>query len=307
MNYISDPEVVEVKTKLRGRYKIEAVRADGTRRLLADWFDNLITDNGLNAIGNSNNWLTSCCVGSGSTAPANSDTALGSLIASTSTILSSSGSNSGGTPWFGSYTLVYQFAIGVATGNLSEVGVGSVATNLFSRALILDGGGSPTTITVLSSEALNVTYQLQQYSPASDVTGTVTIAGTSYSYTVRAASASGSVWSVSSRGDQAGVNSGGVSVFNGTIGAVTGTPSGASASTSSVSAGSYTTGNFFVDSTLNFGLGSGNVSSGISAMSCIMGLASGVLGQYQYGFSPAIPKDSSHTMTLVIRHSWTRH
>lgn len=308
MNYLSQQKpVVELETKVRGRFKIEAVKADGSRRLLADWFNNLITDNGLNAIGTGSSWLTLCCVGSGNTAPANSDTALVSQVASTTTRLSLTLGNSGTSPWFGSTTGVYRFAIGVATGNLSEVGIGVAANNLFSRALILDGGGSPTTITVLSSEALDVTYQLQQFSPASDVTGSVTIAAVSYGYTVRAANANAAVWSINGTGDQGGVHSGSVTVTNGTLGSVTSQPSGSSASATAVVVGTYTPGNFFVDSTISFGLTDGNVSSGISAMLISMGQSLNSLGQYQYGFSPAIPKDSSHTLTLVIRHSWTRH
>lgn len=305
MNYLSEPPKVELKTALAGRYKIEAVKADGSRRLLADWFNNLITDNGLNAIGHGADWFTSCSVGSGNTAPANSDTSLVSLVATTASITTSTGANSGGTPWFGSMTIVYRFPIGSATGNLSEVGIGATSTSLFSRALILDGGGSPTTITVLSSEALDVTYQLQQFSPASDVTGSVTIAAVSYAYTVRAANANAGSWTPRNIGDRGGVSS--TVVYNGTIGAVTGTPSGSSAVGGTTAISTYTDGNFFVDSTLSFGLADMNVSGGISAMKCVMGVSNSSLGEYQYGFSPAIPKDSSHTMTLVIRHSWTRH
>lgn len=307
MNYLSQPPKAELKTALAGRYKIEAVKADGSRRLLADWFDNLITDNGLNAIGHGADWFTGCSVGSGNTAPANSDTSLVSLVATTTTITTTTGANSGGLPWFGSQTVVYRFPIGSATGNLSEVGIGATSTSLFSRALILDGGGSPTTITVLSSEALDVTYQLQQFSPASDVTGSVTIAAVSYAYTVRAANANAGGWTVRPVGDRGGVLSSGVTVYNGSIGTVTGSPSGTSAAGGTASLGTYTDGNFFVDSTLNLGLADANVSGGISAIMCTMGSLNASLGQYQYGFSPALPKDSSHTMTLVIRHSWTRH
>ena len=53
------------------------------------------------------------------------------------------------------------------------------------RALILDGGGSPTTLTILSDETLDVTYTIRVYPPTTDVTGSITLDGVSYGYTIR--------------------------------------------------------------------------------------------------------------------------
>lgn len=313
MNYLSipgqKPPVVELKATVKGRYKMEAVREDGTRRLLAGWFDNLVTNNGLDLLATNANWAVNCLVGSGNTAPTNSDTTLVSFVAATNaTPVGDTSSVQSSPPYFGTSTRTYRFAIGVATGNLSEVGIGPNNTNssLFSRALILDGGGSPTTITVLSSEALDVTYQLQQYVPTVDVTGTVTINAVSYAYTARAAQATGSTWAIAFTGDTAGINAG-ITVYNGTIGAVTALPSGSSASSGAVVVGSYTSGTKHIDSTVSFSLTQGNVSSGISAVAFNCGVGRLSMGAYQVGFTPSLPKDSSHTMTLVFRQSWDRH
>lgn len=311
MNYLTpyNPDnVIGFKTLVRGRYRMEAVKADGSRRLLADWFDNLVLDNGLNILGTGVGWINYCSVGTGNTAPATSQSALVTWVASTNTTTGSSTANSGSSPYYGQSTVTFRFAIGTATGNLSEVGVGANnnGTNLFSRALILDGGGSPTTITVLSSEALDVTYQLQMYAPTADVTGTVTINAVSYSYTMRAANASSSAWSgLSTANDAGGVN--GCTVYNGTIGAVTAGPSGSSASSGTINVQTYTSGNFYVDSIVNFGLTNGNVSGGVSAIQLTMGTQRSSMGQFQLGISPSLPKDSSHTMTLTFRHSWGRY
>lgn len=311
MNYFDNPNqspgVIGFRTGLKGRFKMEAVKQDGSKRLLAE-FDNLILDNGLNILGTGAGWDNYCSVGTGNTAPATTQSALVSFLAATNSTTTTSLANSGSSPYYGQTTITYRFAIGTATGNLSEVGIGvaSNGTNLFSRALILDALGSPTTITVLSTEALDVTYQLQMYAPTADVTGTVTINAVSYSYTMRAANANSSSWQgLNTLNDQGGVSN--VTVYNGTIGAVTAGPSGTSASGGSVAVQTYTSGNFYVDSIVSFGLTTGNVSGGISAILITCGSIRSSMGQFQLGISPPLPKDGSHTMTLTFRHSWGRY
>src|SRR5690606_31940294 len=70
--WVPRAKIIEPRRELRvthglcGRFKLEAERPDGQRRLLADWFPNLITNAGLNRIGTSSGWLTACAVGTGS-------------------------------------------------------------------------------------------------------------------------------------------------------------------------------------------------------------------------------------------------
>lgn len=299
-------------SRMRGKYKLEAVnQGDGRRRLLADWFPNLITNTGLDALGSSgvaSDYLTTCCVGSGTTAPSYTDTSLVSLIASTTTT-NSFGSSTGtqsAAPYYGYNITQFNFAAGTATGNLSEIGVGVNATSLFSRALILDSSGNPTTITVLSNEALYATYEVQQYVPTADVTGSITINGVVYDYTLRAANATGNTWAPTGVSDSPQLSQ--CTVFNGTIGAITGQPSGSQAYVGSTTSSAYTQGSYTLESTANFGLTNGNVTGGISAVLLQFGTYNGAgrRGSFQASFSPAIPKDSSHTMTLVFSTSWAR-
>lgn len=299
--------VVSVSTRIgvQGFYKIEAVKPDGRRRVLADWFPNLITTLGSDLLGNAAP-LGTCCVGSGNTAPALANTALQTLVASTTTVNAGfpTVSASSVSPYFGMTTTQYNFAAGVATGNLSEVGVGSAATSLLSRALILDGGGVPTTITVLANEALYVTYQLKQYVPLTDVTGTVTIAGVNYNYTLRAANAtSANNWAYANgdRGGLAGANV--LSVSNGAIQAITSGISGAPSQASSVANDAYVNGSHAMSGTATWGLSQGNVAGGITAAQVAFG-ALGSRGSYQIGFATPIPKDSSHVLTLSFSSSW---
>lgn len=291
--------------RMRGFYKIEAVdMVSGRRRLLADWFPNLITNNGLELL-STGGFYSFMCVGSGNTAPSNTDTTLASFVAATSVQQATSGSSAGSSPWYGAFTLTNRFAAGTATGNLAEVGIGPAnnGTNLFSRALILDGGGSPTTITVLSSEALDVTYQLRNYAPVGDTTGTVVISGTTYTWTARASNANSSAWQMIAA-EIGGV--GNCNCYNGALGAVTSAPAGANDVPSSISPIAYSAGSHQRDGNCFFDLNRANLSGGLSAFRTGFGLSSGRMGEAQIGFSPAIPKDASHTLNMVFRCAWDR-
>lgn len=304
---------IALTTRLKGRYKIEAVDSKGRKRLLADWFENLILNNGLDMLGTAATEFAYCSVGTGNTAPASTQTALVTWLASSSTVLSHTNTNNntgGGTPqYYGQTTITWNFAAGVATGTLAEVGVGAsnTGTNLFSRALILDSSGNPTTITVLSTESLQVTYQLQSWAPTADVTGSQTVNGTSYAYTFRGSfvGSNGYGWSgLNYTGDYS--NLAAVVVYNGAIGAATAGPAGSTAGFGSIAAQSYTSGNYYRNFVVSWGAGDGNLTGGISAISMSFGNVSS-MGTFQVGFSPALPKSSSNTMTLTFRHNWAVH
>lgn len=290
------------RPKFSGHYVLHIRGADGRVRKVAE-FDNIITTNGANLLGSGSPLLT-CAVGSGNRTPVITDTALQTLVGSTTSVQSHTTTNSGASPYFGANTTTYNFTAGTATGNLAEVGVGNTASSLFSRALILDGGGSPTTITVLSSEALFVTYQLNQYVPLTDVTGSITIAGVSYGYTLRASSATSVGNWAYINGDAGGIETNSPTVYNGAIGAITGTPSGTSASGSTIANSSYSANSFTLSSTVTFGISAGNLAGGITAASVQWGLG-GSRGSYQMGFGTAIPKDNTKVLTLSLNTSWT--
>lgn len=297
---------VETKTRLQGRYKIEAVGQDGRRRMLADWFPNLITDLGADMLGAAfGNPLTYCAVGSGNATPLPTDTALQAVVGSTTATISSSRTAQASPPYFGTLTKIYNFPAGTATGNLSEVGVGDTAggISLFSRALILDGSLNPTTITVLSTEALYVTYQLNQYVPTADVTGTVNIGGIDYGYTFRASNAtSAGNWAFFQGGDPPGISAAGI--YNGVIGAITaGGPSGTSAGADSNINDAYSTGSHTLTGTSTWNIATGNF-GGVTAAAVNFGTSAISRGSYQVGFDATIPKDSSHVLTLSFRNSW---
>jgi len=178
-----------LNTQVAGEYKLVAVQPDGTERILANWFPNLITNAGLNRMGTASDYTNNCQVGTGSTTPQFTDTALVSSLAAQSSVTTTSTSEATAPLYQRTITKRFRFNTGVATGNLTEVGVGWATTgSLFSRALILDGSGNPTTVTVLSTETLDVYYRLTIYPYINDITGTIELGGEEYSYTMRAAS-----------------------------------------------------------------------------------------------------------------------
>lgn len=324
-------DTVNLHASAAGRFKIEAFRADangdeieGSRRVAAPWFDNLIVNVGLDKLATANanpqNIISECRVGSGSTAPAFTDTALVSQVAVSTTVVAGSlvSGVQSTTPYFGWFRKTFRFAAGVATGNLSEVAMARAGDGLFSRALIVDSGGAPTTITVLADESLDVTYELRLYPPLTDVPWSATISGVAYSGVVRADSAGNSAaynaggpnWNM---GGPAGTGKGaillfstGIQVYNGSIGAVTGAPTGTVVNVdttvaSAVTAGSYTAGSFTQTYALLFDLTVGNVAGGISALRVVT-----TLGRYQLSVSPPLPKDATKRLTLNVSMTWGR-
>lgn len=292
-----------------GFYKLVASRVvDGERveRLVADWFPNLITNGGLDMMGSNSGWYTHCHVGSYNTTPQFTDSGLGYFIAYAVVSASAHGTNSG-SPWYHWQRRTYRFAKGVATGNLSEVGVGQTSTtgNLFSRALILDSGGDPTTITILADETLDVIYEWRLYPKETDTTGTVVFTGNiggSYDYTLRSArlgvAQTSGYWNMLVSYSNV---SGGASCYNGVIGAITGIPTGTGGIAPSIVANTYVNGSYERSYTISFTLAQGNISGGIRS---VMFCAGQIVQQIQ--FDPAIPKTADNILSFVIKISWGR-
>jgi hypothetical protein len=313
---------LRMRQRIAGWYKLEARKLDGRIRPLTGWFPNLITNKGLDllGLGDGHFVLGTCAVGTGNTAPAVTDTALVALVTSTTNAISRSQANQGSAPYYGALTTTWQFPTGAAAGNLAEVGVGSTATSLFSRALILDGGGAPTTITVLSNEALNVTYVAQMYPPTADVTGVIALGGSNYNYTLRAANVTASQW-WGLPTDLAGYNGVGTTLSGGAystqvLSAITGTgPSGTEYGIDSDSRGTYVGGSYTNTGTFGWSINAGNAPGGIGSVMVNFGWGNdsgfmvGGAGSYQCSFAAVsgggpIPKDNTKVLSLVFQVTW---
>jgi len=169
--------------KLGGRFRLVTSKDAECKQVVKDtgFFDNLITNTGMNRIGevttnntrSRTNFYNLCgrfVVGSGSATPAFTDTALQNPVAfaSSDPVLDNESSNYE-RGWY-EITVRHQFGQGQAAGNLSEIGIQHTSTSgpLWSRALILDGAGNPTTITVLPDDFLTCYYTLRIMIPKED-------------------------------------------------------------------------------------------------------------------------------------------
>ena len=305
-----------IKCGVAGLFMLEAVNKDtGERRTLAPWFPNLITDAGLNRMGTSG-VLDNCVVGSGSNPPAVGDTTLQSQVAITTTKPTANLHRAQSTaPYYGSVTNVYRFGEGVAAGNLSEVGIGWTG-GLFSRSLIKDGLGNPTTITVLANEYLDVTYEIRTYPPTTDTNFQVVSAqGVTHNCVARASRVTDpNYWPSNNVNDGSAFNTaaraytvggGGSLLSNGTLGPIT---SSIQNTTQSVNGVSFTlTNQSYADlsferyATLTVLPQNGNLTGGISAAR-----VSFSIGEFQYSFDPPIAKTNIQTLTLNVKVSWAR-
>src|SRR5690606_7101161 len=124
--------------------------------------------------------------GSGNSAPTTSDTNLQSIIATTTDFTFVGLSRQlAVAPYYIEKTTMYRFGVGAAAGNVAEVGLVAAtsdsaalnaATQVVTRALVVDSTGNPIVVTVLSDEILDVTVRQRLYIP-DDVTGTIVPAG----------------------------------------------------------------------------------------------------------------------------------
>jgi hypothetical protein len=289
--------------RMSGRFKFTAIRPDGRERPLTGWVPNLILDTGLNLLGTTA-MLSRCHVGTSNTAANVAQTALLGWVAASNSQQENVTYQQSTAPYFGTRVIRYRFNQGVATGNLNEVGVGSETTNtnMWSRAVIVDEFAVPTTITVLSDEVLDVTYELRLYPPLVDGSGTISISGTNYDVTWRAAAVTNIQWSQwigsSVSFSPQGSN---YTVYSGLMNAsITGTPSGTSSSQTPVNV-AYSNNSLQRDGTVSYGLNEGNVGGIKSSYSHT------TLGAFQFQFNNVIPKDNTKTLTLTHRISWSRY
>lgn len=295
---------LQQKTQVAGQFRLVVRGPDGEVRRDTGWFDNIILDSGLNRWG-TNTVVSGVAIGTGTSTPVATQTGLDAQSAYTSTSAATTEGNSGVSPYYGTYSVTYRFALGALNGNYTEVGVGwASGANMFSRALIVDALGSPTTLSVTSAEQLDVSYTLRAYAPIADVTTTATIGGVSTTITTRASLASNSGWGanlltysknyINNQSDNI--------AFNGSLGLITGSPSGATSNSSSIVASTYVNNSLSVTHTTTFGLIAGNLSGGISAVRVKYQNSM----WYQHGFSPSIAKDGTKTLSLVMSQSWAR-
>ena len=301
---------LNINAKLEGKYKLVIKHADGTATDTG-WFDNLILNSGLDALGASNVDVRYGVVGSGTSTPIASQTQLDAQFGSYGTVQTAYGlaSVSSGSPsYVRTLTRAYQWAQGGVVGTLSEIGIGPASNGLglFSRALILDSLGSPTTLSLISTDQLIAYYAISITPNIGDTTGSVVISGTTYTYTLRLANAASfASFSNLLLGYQfSQIQPPTTYGSDATLGSITGQPTASSSSTlSSQSQGTYATGSYHADGTVTMSISQGNVTGGIKAM--LLPYGAGSTMNYQVLFSSPIPKTALNTLSLTFRFAWS--
>lgn len=329
--------MLNMHASAEGYYTLQRVKEDGTVVETLGPFKNLITDQGLNGLGNVTDAgklfnVSYCFVGSSNTPPANSNVSLGNQIASIAggVRLNPTGVQDG-SDYVVSASYVYSFPAGRATGNLSEIGVGSASLNggdgrpgappnyLFSRALIVDGSGNPTTITILADEILNVTYTIKWYIPTAVSTTTVVDSTTGISHTINARLVDvGNIFTELGGPIRPTVRIMGTPYYQSSAGtpitfspSLTGTLSGATAmgnfEGNPVNA-AYVDGSYKTSSSGMATLGEANNAAGIGGFVTFAQSGWGGALTFRTGFiiTPAIMKNATKVLNLTLSITWAR-
>ena len=299
--------MMKLNAGVSGRYKLVTRKVHDLDNAVGELeFDNLITDIGLER------WATNpigakCFIGSGNAPPTVNDTALGAqLAASTATqSLQNWKAYSAAERWTEA-TICYRFQPGVTLNSIAEVGVGWDG-GLWSRALIRDVNGNPTTIQLLSDEVLDVYYTLRIQFPA-DVTGSIVLDGVTYDWVLRPADLA--TWPESYGYYFYGAfATGGVAKASTSSITQPNTSPGWNGGSSATTVAAYVPGSLKRTMTFRFDLNDAN----INIKSVIVQLGSGYpptmswqLGFYQDGQSVGVPKVSSKRLTLTFDFAWGR-
>ena len=294
--------MLEFKLQVAGHIEIYSDK----RGKLAE-FDNIFLDQGLNELG-SKSMPTYIWLGSGSAEPHPSNTQLVNFVARSNAnsprIPTTYGVN-GTAPYYAWLRIGVRFTPLGVNVNLSELGLGT-DTVLYTRALIKDANGIPTTLTILSDEILDISYTVRVYAPTTDATGQITLGGNiggTYNWIARASQVTTNGdyipkgWCVSRQASYTGY----AIVYQGPIGDITQEPSG-NASYVTQDSVPYVQNSFTAKSAVSVGAAQGNLVGGIRSITICLGW-----GEYQMQFDPAIPKTDLDTLNLSFAVTYARY
>lgn len=306
-------ETIKAKVKLGGEVKAILRNSMGGIVYESPWTPNLITNTGLVNMGGTPSffWYSKGHIGSSSTAPAVTDTALyGWLAAHDGGASFQTYYQNTSSPYEIWHTKSYRFNAGTGTGTVREFGLSHQSGNsdMSMRTLI-----SPA-VPKAADQVLDIYYKLWLYQDIGDTTGVVSIAGENYNYTLRARN----MGVVANRQTLtlAGMDTNYYTTMTHTV--------GLAAITSSPSTGYITNGNAFdgasktgggsgySDYVWNWGLDHGNDAAGIRTVTLTHNWngTSGV--GFQFSFSrvsdgASVPKDNTKTLAINQRLLWDRH
>lgn len=293
---------------------IWAEKADGSRRLLAGPFSNLVLDSGLDGFltAGESLWPGYIYVSADTTAPVTSGSGpsspslVGGNAGSTSSVQAAVTIGSDTYTRFRQITIATS-SIGGATGTWASLllrtakNLGNNATQPntwnFAWSLIKDGGGSPTTVTVLSSERLVVQWAIDFYIKETATVQHATILGNAVDITWRPYDVDGGLWF-----EQGGNRNQGIdfsNLNNGTTPvSLTGVPSGTALRSSGATGTTYVAGSF--QRAYNFSASTGSAGT-INSI-----IAGGGQINYQGILDAGITIIAANTFTWQITMSYVR-
>ena len=167
-----------------GEWRIKRYNVNGDMDLDTGWFPNLITNLGLTNLCAAPNALNYWTIGSSATAPAITDTNMGSFLKwiSASTGIPIVRTVSGSPDYILAETRSQRWNAGVGeNGTIRELGLG---TNTTGGGLGVHTAVSPE-VTKADDQVVDIFYRMRLYPDLIDRTGTVSISGTSYNFIAR--------------------------------------------------------------------------------------------------------------------------
>lgn len=181
---------IPVGFTVQGLFRCILRERDETVAQDTGWFSNLITDTGMERIKISPGYAYGL-IGSSNTAPAVTDTKMGTYLAGPISDALSPTIGFRTTPQrhgYGQYN--WRFDTGVGTGTVREVGATNTNSSssylLSSRALVADSGGTPMEIVKGADQILDVYHERRVIVKLTDWTGIVDISGVNYDVIIRA-------------------------------------------------------------------------------------------------------------------------
>lgn len=158
---------MSIRLGVRGEFKVRILSKLGEVRHELPWQDNLITNSGLDFLCFNNApqrlFSETLDIGQGNVEPTNSDTSLSVFLKNIrfATKTKALVLDEVGNTLTSTVDSKFVFNTGIANKNISELGVKSDGSGvIFTRALIKDSLGNPTTITPLEGEILEVVYRV---------------------------------------------------------------------------------------------------------------------------------------------------
>lgn len=316
-----EPPHVTTPLGIRGIVKsVELIDAKtGLIKRRLEEFENLITNAGLNGIGNGTRidalakWIA---VGTDNTAPDVTDTALGSQLGGR---YEDNGGffdqqDAGPSYAYWSFVRTREIPENDCNGNLTELALFSAESGgtMWMRQLFLSGG-SPTTLTKTNNEILRIIYEWRVYLVLIPTTDALTINSVAIDCDSRALQGNdddawGSqgivsrigAWTTDERRSKAYETNTFPSIDGGLF-------SGTGSQATTVTTEAYGGGNFYRDQDLIWDPGAGNFGSGIGAVT-LPYIGDFIGGSNAFGttFTPKVAKSNLQRFTFRARVSFTR-